>query len=125
MKVSELAEKTGLSSLNDCEPDKEIEGVYISDMVDMLIKAATSPAAPGEAFNVGTGRTTDVAELAQMLIKVMGLKNVEVSFTGGQAWEGDMDITLADNSKAKKMLQWSPQVSLEEGLKRLIDSEKY
>ncbi len=99
--------------------------VYISDMVDMLIKAATSPAAPGEAFNVGTGRTTDVAELAQMLIKVMGLKNVEVSFTGGQAWEGDMDITLADNSKAKKMLQWSPQVSLEEGLKRLIDSEKY
>jgi len=66
-----------------------------------------------------------VAELAQMLIKVMGLKNVEVSFTGGQAWEGDMSITLADNSKAKKMLQWSPQVSLEEGLKRLIDSGKY
>jgi UDP-glucose 4-epimerase len=99
--------------------------VYISDMVNMLLKAATSPAAPGEAFNVGTGKTTSVAELAQMLIKVMGLKNVEVSFTGGEAWEGDMGITLADNSKAKKLLQWSPQVSLEEGLKRLIDSGKY
>jgi nucleoside-diphosphate-sugar epimerase len=91
----------------------------------MLLAAATSPAAPGEAFNVGTGRTTSVTELAQMLLDVMGLKNVEVSCTGGQAWEGDMDITLADNSKALRLLQWSPQVSLEEGLKRLIDSGKY
>ena len=39
MKVSELAEKTGLSPLNDCK-DKEIEGVYISDMVSDIITGA-------------------------------------------------------------------------------------
>ena len=99
--------------------------VYISDMIDILLKAATSPEAPGEAFNVGTGITTSVAELADMMIETMGLENVEVSFTGGQAWEGDMDITLADNSKAAAKLQWRPQVSLKEGLKKLISSGKY
>ena len=40
MKVSELAERTGLTSLNDCEQDKDVEGVYISDMVSDIITGA-------------------------------------------------------------------------------------
>jgi UDP-glucose 4-epimerase len=99
--------------------------IYISDMVNLLLRAATSPAAAGEAFNVGTGTTTSVSELAEMIIEILGLKNVDVYFTGGQAWEGDMDITLADNSKAINKLQWRPQVSLREGLKKLISSGRY
>jgi hypothetical protein len=39
MRVSELAEKTGLSSLNKYQ-DKEVEGVYISDMVSDIITGA-------------------------------------------------------------------------------------
>lgn len=99
--------------------------VYIADMVNALLKAATVPEAAGQAFNIGTGKTTSVAELAKMLINILKLKNVEIYFTGGQAWAGDMDITQADNSKATKLLQWKPQVSLEEGLKKLISSGKY
>ncbi len=99
--------------------------IYVSDMVNFLLKAATSPTAVGEVFNVGTGITTSVSELAKMIVFLLGLKDVDIYFKGGQAWEGDMDITLADNNKAVNMLQWSPQVSLEEGLKRIIDSKKY
>jgi flagellar motor component MotA len=39
MRVSELAEKTGLNSLNEYR-DKEVEGVYISDMVSDIITGA-------------------------------------------------------------------------------------
>jgi len=99
--------------------------IYISDMVGFLLEAATSPAAAGEVFNVGTGTTTSVSELAKMIIEILGLKDVDVYFKGGQAWEGDMNITLADNSKAVNRLQWRPQVSLKEGLKKLISSGKY
>ena len=99
--------------------------VYVSDMVDALIKAATSPAAAGQAFNVGTGTTTSVAELAKMIVEILGLENVEIYFKGGQAWAGDMNITLADNSKAVNKLQWRPQVSLKEGLKKLISTRRY
>jgi UDP-glucose 4-epimerase len=99
--------------------------VYISDMVDALLKAAISPQAPGEVFNVGTGTTTSVAELARMIINILELEDVDIYFTGGQAWAGDMDITLADNSKAINKLQWNPQVNLEEGLKKLISSRRY
>jgi UDP-glucose 4-epimerase len=99
--------------------------VYISDMVNFLLEAATSPAAPGEVFNVGTGTTTSVSELAEMIVEILGLKDVDIYFKGGQAWEGDMDITLADNSKALNKLQWRPQVSVKEGLKKLISSRRY
>jgi UDP-glucose 4-epimerase len=99
--------------------------VYVSDMVDALIKAATSPTAAGQTFNIGTGTTTSVAELAEMIVEILGLENVEISFKGGQAWAGDLNITLADNSKALNKLQWRPQVSLKEGLKKLISSRRY
>jgi UDP-glucose 4-epimerase len=99
--------------------------VYISDMVNALLKAATVPEAAGQEFNIGTGKTTSVAELAKMLIDILGLENVEVNCKGGQAWAGDMDITQADNSKAAKLLQWTPQVSIDEGLKKLISSRRY
>jgi len=99
--------------------------VYVSDMVDAIIKAATSPTVAGQAVNIGTGTTTSVTELAKMIIDILGLEDVEIYFTGGQAWAGDMDITLADNSKAANILQWKPQVSLREGLKKLIQSRKY
>jgi predicted transcriptional regulator len=39
MKISELAEKAGLKAINDY-PDREVEGVYISDMVSDIITAA-------------------------------------------------------------------------------------
>jgi UDP-glucose 4-epimerase len=99
--------------------------VYISDMVNFLIEAATSSAATGQIFNVGTGTTTSVSELAKIIIEILGLKGVKIYFTGGKAWEGDMDITLADNSKALNELKWRPQVGLKEGLKKLISSGRY
>ena len=99
--------------------------VYVADMVDFLIKAATSPMASGEIFNVGTGITTTVSELANTIIDLLGLKNVDIYFKGGQAWKGDMDITLADNSKAVNTLKWKPKVGLEQGLEKIISLQKY
>ena len=99
--------------------------VYISDMVDALIKAATTPEAVGQVFNIGTGTTTSVAELAKMITEILELENVKIHFEGGQAWAGDMDVTLADNNKAINILQWRPQVDLKEGLKKLISSGRY
>ena len=99
--------------------------VYVSDMVNALIKAATIPEAAGQVFNIGTGTTTSVAELARMIVDILGLKKVDIYFKGGQAWAGDMDITLANNSKAVNTLQWKPQVNLREGLKKLISSGRY
>lgn len=99
--------------------------IFVSDIVNMLITVAVSSNAVGEVFNAGTGMTTSVAELAKIMVNIMGLKDVDIYFKGGQAWKGDMEVTLADNKKAFNLLHWKPQVSLEEGLERTINPKKY
>ena len=69
MKVSELAEKTGLNSLSEYT-DKEIEGVYISDMVTLqthknLIAAANLVDVAAVVFVRGKTPAADVIELAR------------------------------------------------------------
>ena len=94
--------------------------VYVTDMVDALLKVATISEAAGQVFNIGSGTTTSVAELAKMIVETLGLKKVNIYFKGGQAWPGDMNVTLADNNKAANILEWRPKVSLRQGLKKLI-----
>jgi UDP-glucose 4-epimerase len=97
--------------------------IYISDLNRFILLTATSPTAIGQAYNVGSGATVSVSKLAKKIIGLMGLKEAKISFTGGQAWEGDMDITQADISKAMRDLNWQPLIELEEGLKSLINQE--
>lgn len=98
--------------------------IHISDLNRFILLTATSPAAIGQVYNVGSGTTTSVSKLAKKIIGLLGLKGVKISFTGGQAWEGDMDITQADISKAMRELHWQPLIGLEEGLKSLISQER-
>jgi len=97
--------------------------IHISDLVRFLILAATSQTSIGQTYNLGSGTTMSVSKLAKKIIALLGLEGVEISFTGGQAWEGDMDITQADISKAMRDLHWRPLMELEEGLKSLTRQE--
>jgi UDP-glucose 4-epimerase len=97
--------------------------IYISDLNRFLLLTATSPTTIGQTYNVGSGTTVSVSKLAKKIIGLLGLKKVKISFMGGQAWEGDMDITQADISKAMRDLNWQPLIELEEGLKSLINQE--
>ncbi len=97
--------------------------IHISDLIRFLILAATSKTSIGRTYNLGSGTTISVSKLAKKIINLLELEGVEISFTGGQAWEGDMDITQADISKAMRDLHWRPLIELEEGLKSLTSHE--
>ena len=82
---------------NDGEQRRDF--TYVGDVVNANILAATNPEdLKGEAFNIGNGDNYSVNELADML--------------GGEKSYGNKVIepfqTLADNSKAKNILNWNP-----------------
>ncbi len=83
--------------------------VHVRDVVAANIAAYESKVR-GETFNVGSGENLSVKELADMIsprqVHVAGRK-------------GDSAATLADISKIKAMLGWSPQISFADGLKEL------
>jgi nucleoside-diphosphate-sugar epimerase len=69
----------------------------------------------GEIFNVGSGESLSVKELADM---------ISPDQTHTPARQGDAAATLADISKIRTRLGWSPRISFAEGLKELITLTK-
>ena len=88
---------------------------FVSDIVDALIKAAQSDV-KGEVINIGSGNTYSVNELVELL---------EGDVVHIPKRPGEPDCTWADITKAKRMLDWEPEVSLEEGVKILLDNIDY
>jgi len=94
---------------------------YVTDVTNAFILAAENENAVGEAFNVAGGNPITIKELAELMVKILGLdRNTEIYYTG-KSWKGDIVKLVADISKAKNKLGFRPEVSLEEGIIRLKD----
>ena len=65
-------------------------------------------------LNISTGIMTSIKELANLMIKLSG-KSLEIKFD--ELPQGDIKESQADVSLAKKMIKWSHETSLEDGLK--------
>ena len=80
---------------------------HVSDIVEANILAATceDDRCIGELFNLGNGKNYSVLDL----VKMIGGPFVHIADR-----EGEAEITLADNSKAKDILGWNPVVRLEQ-----------
>jgi dolichol-phosphate mannosyltransferase len=114
-----LCEKTLEKSLPQFA-DKEVsrDFIYIDDVVDAFIASALRMRSEiyGESFNIGTGKRTDLKELAAISKSIFNI-NSDPKFDSksGRAW--DTDDWYADIEKSQKYLKWTPKISLEEGLK--------
>jgi UDP-glucose 4-epimerase len=96
---------------------------YVDDTVDGTILAATTPEAEGHVINLGRTRETSVLQLAEM-IRDRVHSDSPIVFTPYQEYYGpgfeDTRRRVPDNSRAKGLLGWEPQVTLEDGLDRTI-----
>jgi UDP-glucose 4-epimerase len=91
--------------------------VNVKDVVRANILAMESPVA-NEAFNVGTGKSTSVKELACKLIKIYN-KDIEPVFQINKAKEELVSERRADTSKAEKMLGFRAEVDMDAGLREV------
>ncbi len=91
---------------------------FIANVVDANWKAATCPGVAGEAFNIGCGARTSLNQLIEKLNHVLG-NRLEPKYEPVR--KGDVRHSVADIGKAAKMLGYSPSISLEAGLQRVLD----
>jgi len=95
--------------------------VYIDDVIDAIIRTAQNNKTIGEAYNVGSGTTTNVVKLAEMILNLLGLLNTTQIICGvHEDWPGDVTYTRADISKISRQLRWKPKTTLKEGLLKSI-----
>ena len=97
---------------------------YVDDAIRATMAAGLVPEAVGDIFNIGTDRETPILELAETMIKITGARST-ISFVPqqkiyGESYE-DIPRRVPDNTKMKTILKVTPDISLEDGLRRTIE----
>jgi len=93
---------------------------FVSDIVDGIIQAGFVKGIEGEIFNLGCGNEITIAEIVTKIYELCDSAGKpmigDVPYRGGETMH-----FFCDNSKTRKILNWKPKVSLDEGLKQTID----
>ncbi|MAG69479.1 MAG: hypothetical protein CL471_04165 [Acidobacteria bacterium] len=104
---------------------------YVSDTASATVLAAFSEKTNSEVINVGNGdQPISLIDLARLVIKLSGKQGKIVSeilnsFDGADRHESrEIYARYCNATKVKKLLNWKPQISLEEGLKNVFNTEK-
>lgn len=100
--------------------DQTRDFIYVTDLVDAIILAGNSRFG-GEIFQISTCVETSVNDITKLICDIMktyGFDTKKIEYTEPAA--GDILTNYADNSKAKKLLNWNPIVKLNDGLNETI-----
>ncbi len=87
--------------------------IYVGDVA--MANLISLNKGDNDEFNIGTGIPTDVNQLFSIIKEVTGYKEEPEK---GPFREGDIFANYLDITKAKKILNWNPKVSLKEGILR-------
>lgn len=105
--------------LGSLDPTRDL--TYVDDTVNGFIKASESKSGIGEVINLGSNNEISIRDLAKLISKIMGVSiAIDEDAARKRPVKSEVERLVADNSKAKKFLKWSPECDLEEGLKRTI-----
>ncbi len=94
--------------------------VYVDDVVNALVVAATAEGVDRQIINVGTGVGTNINELVDAIEAVTDRRAKRIA---NPSISGGVSKLIADISRAKALLSYEPKVSLEKGLALLAERD--
>jgi UDP-glucose 4-epimerase len=94
--------------------------VYIDDVVEALVTAATASGINRQVINVGLGQETSVNELVRTIEQIAGC---EIHSLNVPTESGGVSRLVADLTLARRKLKYEPQVDLKTGLRLLLEQD--
>jgi dTDP-glucose 4,6-dehydratase len=114
-----LAGKKSIS-LGNLSPTRDMN--YVTNTVDGFVAAARAEQALGQTINLGSGREISIGDLARLIIQLTGNElAIESEEQRIRPEKSEVNRLLGDNSLARRLLGWTPKITLEEGLLRTIE----
>lgn len=89
--------------------------LYATDCARFIVEGTFSDETVGEVLNAGTGTDVSINELAELI----ATDGTEITHVEHHHPQSEVQKLLCDPSKAKEVLGWEPEVTLEEGVSRL------
>lgn len=90
--------------------------IFVGDIVDGWVNALTNPKAAGGIFNLGSGRSTSINDLAAYAVGAFGHKPGGYDVRHAPGRPGEQRRVQADIALAQSVLGWSPKTRFEDGL---------
>lgn len=98
---------------------RPVDWVYIDDVVDAFVAAATAPNVEGRTIELGCAEVVTVRAVVEKIVEMMG-SGIQPQF--GAIPDRPMEkVRIAQIDAAWELLRWRPRTTLEEGLRRTID----
>ncbi len=95
---------------------------YVSDTVAGFLKVAQTPGVEGQTLNLGTGVEIRIGDLAQKILALVDRPvQIEVDPARLRPEKSEVQRLISDNRLALEKIGWSPQVSLDEGLRKTFE----
>lgn len=95
--------------------------VYLDDVVQALLAAATAPDANGQIINIGSGVGVSINELLNTCVTLLQ-RRPQVLYINSES--SGVSHLVADIGRAQHILNYVPQVQLAEGLRRTLNDDR-
>jgi len=92
---------------------------YVSDTADAIIRSLSSKKAVGEIINVGSGNEISIRDLALKISKIAKIK-IKIRYDESRERPYDVNRLISNNKKAKTILDWTPKITMDQGLKKIF-----
>jgi len=96
--------------------------VYVTDTVRGILRCGAAQGVDGEVINLGTGIETSVRDVVNRVGRLLE-REIAVALDEERVRPADSEVErlVADPTRARALLDWEPEIDLEEGLRRTID----
>lgn len=112
--------KSGKIVLKDPRPKRDF--IHVQDIVKAIEHTISNQFSGSQILNLGSGNSTSIEEIALIVAKFVNRK-LSIEFTN-EFRKGEVLDTVADITKAQQILNWTPTISLEAGLEKIINYVK-
>jgi len=94
--------------------------LHVADCLDGMLFGMEHSKEPLNLFNLGPASSTSVVTIASMVVRAMGLKDVEFHYTGGsRGWVGDVPQVRFDMTRMSR-LGWEPRYTSDQAVSQAV-----
>ncbi|HST30574.1 MAG TPA: NAD-dependent epimerase/dehydratase family protein [Chthoniobacterales bacterium] len=94
---------------------------FVTDVIEALLSAAASDRSNGQIFNLGGREHVNLKQLAELLVRINGGGRYELVPFPEDRKTIDIGDYYADFRKIERLLDWSPKMTLENGLSKTLE----
>ena len=106
--------------LGDLTPVRDF--TFVTDTVLGFIKAAESDDIAGQVINIGNGKASSIGDLANIIMKVSGIKKEIITENERiRPEKSEVFELICDNKKASELIGWEPSIDFNSGMEKTIE----